>query len=136
MDVTYYGKVYEMMVFRKITEWNRPETVESIFIAFRLTGDAKYREWGWQIFQSIEKHAKIQTGGYASIKDVDQLPVVYEDKMETFLLVSGLYYYYYYYYLDLRNWTQSETFKYLYLLFEDSTIAPLDSKSIAYNKDC
>ncbi|TIB96375.1 glycoside hydrolase [Wallemia mellicola] len=84
----------------------RPETVESIFIAFRLTGDAKYREWGWQIFQSIEKHAKIQTGGYASIKDVDQLPVVYEDKMETFLL--------------------SETFKYLYLLFEDSTIAPLD----------
>lgn len=77
--------------------------MESIFIAFRLTGDAKYREWGWQIFQSIEKHAKIQTGGYASIKDVDQLPVVYEDKMETFLLVSGLYYYYYYYYLDLRN---------------------------------
>lgn len=84
----------------------RPETVESIFIAFRLTGDAKYREWGWQIFQSIEKHAKIQTGGYASIKDVNQLPVEYEDKMETFLL--------------------SETFKYLYLLFEDSNIAPLD----------
>ncbi|EOQ99771.1 Mannosyl-oligosaccharide 1,2-alpha-mannosidase MNS3 [Wallemia ichthyophaga EXF-994] len=84
----------------------RPETVESIFIAFRLSGNNKYREWGWSIFESIEKHAKINSGGYASIMNVNKVPVDHEDKMETFLL--------------------SETFKYLYLLFEDNSVAPLD----------
>ncbi|KAH9885458.1 glycoside hydrolase [Cubamyces lactineus] len=83
----------------------RPETVESLFIAYRLTGDDRYRKYGWQIFQAIERHCKIQSGGYASILNVDQVPVEYEDKMETFLM--------------------SETLKYLYLLFEDDSVLPL-----------
>jgi len=29
----------------------RPETLESIFIMYRRTGDPKYREMGWAIFQ-------------------------------------------------------------------------------------
>lgn len=64
-----------------------PETIESIFIAFRLTGDPKYRDYGWAIFQAIEKHCRIPTGGYASVINVDQVPVEYDDKMETFLMV-------------------------------------------------
>ena len=68
---------------------DRPETVESLFLAYRLTGNSIYREWGWQIFQSIEKHCKIETGGYASVLNVDEVPVRREDKMETFMLVSG-----------------------------------------------
>jgi mannosyl-oligosaccharide alpha-1,2-mannosidase len=28
-----------------------PETIESFFILYRMTGDPKYREWGWNIFQ-------------------------------------------------------------------------------------
>ncbi|KAI0931148.1 hypothetical protein AcV5_005303 [Taiwanofungus camphoratus] len=83
----------------------RPETVESLFIAFRLTGDAQYRKWGWDIFQAIEKHCRIESGGYASILDVDKLPVQFEDKMETFLM--------------------SETLKYLYLMFSDASVLPL-----------
>ncbi|KAI0658396.1 glycoside hydrolase [Cubamyces menziesii] len=83
----------------------RPETVESLFIAYRLTGDERYRKYGWQIFQAIERHCKIESGGYASILNVDQVPVEYEDKMETFLM--------------------SETLKYLYLLFEDDSVLPL-----------
>lgn len=83
----------------------RPETIESIFIAFRLTGDPKYRDYGWAIFQAIEKHCRIPTGGYASVINVDQVPVEYDDKMETFLM--------------------SETLKYLYLLFADSSVLPL-----------
>jgi hypothetical protein len=66
-----------------------PETVESIFIAFRLTGDPKYRDYGWAIFQAIEKHCRIPTGGYASVINVDQVPVEYDDKMETFLMVCN-----------------------------------------------
>ncbi|KAI9066522.1 glycoside hydrolase family 47 protein [Trametes sanguinea] len=84
----------------------RPETVESLFIAYRLTGDERYRKYGWQIFQAIEKHCKIETGGYASIINVDKVPVEHEDKMETFLM--------------------SETLKYLYLLFEDDSVLPLN----------
>lgn len=67
---------------------NSPETVESLFIAFRLTGDPRYRQQGWSIFQAIEKHCKVNTGGYASILNVDDVPVELEDKMETFLMVS------------------------------------------------
>jgi endoplasmic reticulum Man9GlcNAc2 1,2-alpha-mannosidase len=70
--------------------WRRPETVESLFIAFRLTGDKRYRDHGWNIFQAIEKHCKIPSGGYATIINVDEVPVRHEDKMEAFFLVSFL----------------------------------------------
>ncbi|KAF8554343.1 glycoside hydrolase family 47 protein [Imleria badia] len=83
----------------------RPETVESLFLAFRLTGDTLYRDQGWAIFQAIEKHCRVATGGFASVKNVDQVPVEQEDKMETFLM--------------------SETLKYLYLLFSDASVTPL-----------
>jgi len=83
----------------------RPETVESLFTAFRLTGDRRYREYGWAIFQAIEKHCRIPSGGYATIINVDEVPVRHEDKMETFFL--------------------SETLKYLFLLFSDGDTIPL-----------
>lgn len=67
----------------------RPETVESLFIAYRLTGDERYRDHGWRIFQAIEKHCRVDTGGYATIINVDEIPTRKEDKMETFFLVSG-----------------------------------------------
>jgi mannosyl-oligosaccharide alpha-1,2-mannosidase len=66
----------------------RPETIESLFIAYRLTGDERYRERGWDIFQAIEKHCRIDTGGYATIINVDEVPTQKEDKMETFFLAS------------------------------------------------
>jgi hypothetical protein len=84
----------------------RPETVESLFIAWRLTGDTRYREQGWNIFQAIEKHCRIATGGYASVLNVDAFPVKHQDKMETFMM--------------------SETMKYLFLLFSDDEVLPLD----------
>lgn len=84
----------------------RPETVESLFVLYRITEDAKYREWGWQIFESIEKHTKIDSGGYTSLDDVTMLPPQRRDKMETFFL--------------------GETLKYLYLLFGDKSVLPLD----------
>ena len=66
----------------------RPETMESLFVAWRLTHDPIYREWGWHIFQAFEKHCKVSTGGYATILDVDEVPAEQENKMETFFLVS------------------------------------------------
>lgn len=84
----------------------RPETVESLFVLYRITEDPKYREWGWQIFEAFEKHTKVDTGGYCSLDDVTSVPPHRRDKMETFFL--------------------GETLKYLYLLFADSSLIPLD----------
>ncbi|GLB36784.1 putative glycosyl hydrolase 47 family protein [Lyophyllum shimeji] len=83
----------------------RPETIESLFIAYRLTGDERYREQGWAIFQAIEKYCRVEIGGYASILNVDDVNSKKEDRMETFMM--------------------SETLKYLYLLFSDSDVLPL-----------
>ena len=49
----------------------RPETIESLFIAYRLTGHPQYREWGWKIFQSITAHCRVPSGGYSGIKNVN-----------------------------------------------------------------
>ena len=84
----------------------RPETVESLLIMWRLTGDAIYREWGWQIFEAIETHAKVATGGFASVKDVTAKQLTRNGHMESFFT--------------------AETLKYLYLLFGDGTAYPLD----------
>uniref|UniRef100_A0A0E0HB11 alpha-1,2-Mannosidase n=1 Tax=Oryza nivara TaxID=4536 RepID=A0A0E0HB11_ORYNI len=84
----------------------RPETVESLFVLYRITEDPKYREWGWQIFQAFEKYTRVDSGGYTSLDDVTSLPPPRRDKMETFFL--------------------GETLKYLYLLFGESNILPLD----------
>lgn len=84
----------------------RPETVESLFVLFRITEDPKYREWGWQIFEAFEKFTRVDTGGYSSLDDVTSIPPHKRDKMETFFL--------------------GETLKYLYLLFGDSSVIPLD----------
>ncbi|KAJ3769999.1 glycoside hydrolase [Lentinula raphanica] len=83
----------------------RPEVVESIFIAWRLTGNARYRDWAWDIFSSIQRHARIPTGGYGTVSDVDQVPAKLLDKQETFFM--------------------SETLKYLYLTFADANVLPL-----------
>ena len=44
----------------------RPETIESLYYMWRLTGDRKYRDWGWEIFQAFQKHSRGKTG-YHSI---------------------------------------------------------------------
>jgi len=79
----------------------RPETVEAFYYLSVLTGDPIYREWGWEVFQSIEKYCKTKYG-YGSLKNVNNVNSV-EDRMESFFL--------------------AETLKYLYLLFDpDSEI--------------
>lgn len=52
-----------------------------------MTGNPKYREWGWQVFQAIEKYCKIPGGGYSGVQDVNEIPVQYTDNMETFFVV-------------------------------------------------
>ncbi len=77
----------------------RPETIESLFILYRLTKDEKYRDRGYTIFQNFKKYCKVGSGGYSSIKSVLTKEVKFRDKMESFWL--------------------AETLKYFFLLFSD-----------------
>jgi mannosyl-oligosaccharide alpha-1,2-mannosidase len=68
----------------------RPETVESLFIAYRLTRDSRYRDMGWKIFKAMEKHCRLDEGGYSSVLNVDDVKTRRDDKMETFWLVNSI----------------------------------------------
>jgi len=74
----------------------RPETAETLFYLHRFTGDEKYRRLGETMFRSIVKHGKVEAG-FASVKDVNQVPT---EKMD-----------------DMQSFVMAEMFKYLYLLF-------------------
>lgn len=68
----------------------RPETVESLFYMWRITGDEKYREWGWEMFQSFVQWTTLADGaGFSSVSDVMKVPPPTRDNMESFWLVSG-----------------------------------------------
>mmetsp|Transcript_9909 Transcript_9909/g.14604 ORF Transcript_9909/g.14604 Transcript_9909/m.14604 type:complete len:533 (-) Transcript_9909:126-1724(-) len=84
----------------------RPETAESLFVMWRLTHDNKYREYGWSMFESFRKYARVDTGGYASIDSVKTTDVRRRDKMESFWM--------------------AETLKYLFLLFSDDDTISLE----------
>lgn len=67
----------------------RPETVETLFMMWRITEDPLYREWGWTIFQAFDQHAFIGRGkGYTSVNNVNAVPSPLRDNMESFWLVS------------------------------------------------
>lgn len=83
----------------------RPETFESYFIMWRLTHDQKYRDWGWEAVQALEKHCKAP-GGYSGVKNVYQVDGLKDDVQQSFFL--------------------AETLKYLYLLFSDDDLISLD----------
>ena len=68
--------------------FGRPETIESLFIAYRLTGDEQYRAHGWRIFQAIQKYSRLESGGYVSLLNVDDVNTSKIDKMETFFMVG------------------------------------------------
>jgi mannosyl-oligosaccharide alpha-1,2-mannosidase len=86
--------------------YQRPETIESIFYAWRKTHDPKYREWGWKIAQSIEEHTKQGSGYTALLHAFDKNSGTTVNVQDSFFL--------------------AETLKYLYLLFSDDDVIPIE----------
>jgi len=91
----------------------RPETVESLFVLYRITHNEMYREWGWAIFTAIERSCRVDRGGYAGLTNIND-PKSKDNKMESFFL--------------------AETLKYLYLLYSDDSVIPLDK--YVFNTEC
>uniref|UniRef100_A0A1A7WSZ6 alpha-1,2-Mannosidase n=1 Tax=Iconisemion striatum TaxID=60296 RepID=A0A1A7WSZ6_9TELE len=83
----------------------RPEVIETYMYMWRFTHDPKYREWGWEAVQALEKHCRVE-GGYSGLRDVYASSPNHDDVQQSFYL--------------------AETLKYLYLLFSDDDHLPFD----------
>ncbi|KAF2763224.1 seven-hairpin glycosidase [Pseudovirgaria hyperparasitica] len=90
----------------------RPEYVESLFYAWRITGEARYREWAWDAFVAIETHCKARYG-YAGLKDVMVASSADGARDEAQMDES-------------ESFWHAETLKYFWLIFADSRVASLD----------
>ena len=80
----------------------RPEYVESLFYAYRITGEQRYRDWAWEAFEAMERYCKTEFG-YAALKDV-----MTESGSEDWDLLD-----------EQESFWSAETLKYLWLTFSN-----------------
>ncbi|XP_034667003.1 mannosyl-oligosaccharide alpha-1,2-mannosidase IA-like [Drosophila subobscura] len=99
-DATATGQASVQKAFRL-----RPEVVETYFILWRLTHDQKYRDWGWEVVEALERHCRTEFG-YSGLENV-YLKNGPKDGVQP-------------------SYFMAETLKYLYLLFSNDTLLPLD----------
>lgn len=85
----------------------RPEAIESVFLMWRITGDRKWQDAAWRMFERIEKVSRTEVAA-AAIYDITQTGegLQHMDSMESFWL--------------------AETLKYFYLCFEEFGVVSLD----------
>lgn len=73
---------------------------------WRLTHDNRYREYAWSAAQALHRHCR--TGfGYSGIHNVMSVPASKDNTQQSFFL--------------------AETLKYLYLIFSNDSLLPLES---------
>lgn len=107
-NATYQTSQQERGYFILDTSYNSfPESIESFWYAWRITGEQIYADWNWQIFQSLMRSADpAQDIVYAGIMDVDQPATLFEPELPSFYF--------------------AEVLKYLYLTFTDPDVISLD----------
>ncbi|KAI1170680.1 glycoside hydrolase family 47 protein [Nemania sp. FL0916] len=73
----------------------RPEAIESVFLMYRMTGDAEYQDMAWTMFQAIRNATEtdIAFSAIQSVKVADA-DTVKSDSMESFWLAETLRYFY------------------------------------------
>lgn len=92
----------------------RPETVESLYYAYRLTGDVAWQDMAWQAFEAIA--AACRTGSaYAQLEDVMRPGGgAFIDQMQSFWM--------------------AEVLKYLYLIFAPESAVQLQLQGDAVSQ--
>jgi len=110
-EIVYFNEGHTDFTVHAGDEHNllRPETVESLFVLYRVTHNSTYRDWAWKIFGAFERHARVGHG-YSSLKDVtvgtNEGSDKYRDEMPSYFL--------------------AETLKYFYLLFSPVELISMD----------
>ncbi len=85
----------------------RPEEIESIFYAHRITGDPRWAEYNWQIFEAIQNTAKNDIA-YATVNNVN---MPFGGSMSN----------------NLDSFWFAEVLKYLYLTFTNPDVINLET---------
>lgn len=83
----------------------RPEAIESVFILYRITGDASLQDAAWTMFQNIQNATQTDLAN-AAVSNVLDPTATKVDEMESFWL--------------------AETLKYFYLIFSEPSLVSLD----------
>ncbi|KAH7101715.1 seven-hairpin glycosidase [Auriculariales sp. MPI-PUGE-AT-0066] len=103
--------------YPKATDWNvRPEVFESVFYAWRATGDKKYYDFNARAAQAIQDQCK-SNNGIAALKDVMKTGGGTDNQMD-----------------DLESFFFAEVSKYLALTFQDPEVVSLDKW--VFNTEC
>ncbi|KAH8687658.1 glycosyl hydrolase family 47 protein [Tricladium varicosporioides] len=111
-NANFKAKVDELKLPRGVTSISdrrymlRPETIESIFILYRITGNPSLLDSAWDLFHAIEEATKTEYGN-AAVDDITSTPPKKADNMESF-------------------WT-GQTLKYFYLMFSEPDLVSLDN---------
>ncbi|KAF2663927.1 putative endoplasmic reticulum mannosyl-oligosaccharide 1,2-alpha-mannosidase [Microthyrium microscopicum] len=83
----------------------RPEAIESVFILYRITGNATLQDRAWDMFNTIISKTKTSIA-HAALNDCNAINPTKADRMESFWL--------------------AETLKYFYLIFSEPDLVSLD----------
>jgi hypothetical protein len=95
----------------------RPETVESIFYMYRFTHNDMYRDWGWELAEAFEQECRVEGGGYSQLSDVTfSMKPGAGSVGQSYGSSDSI----------MQSFFLAETLKYLYLLFSDDDVIPLD----------
>lgn len=83
----------------------RPEAIESVFILYRITGDAALADKAWEMFENVVRATTTEIGA-AALDDCTDFEAERSDRMESYWF--------------------AETLKYFYLCFEEPEVLSLD----------
>ncbi|KAK3075324.1 hypothetical protein LTR53_001457 [Teratosphaeriaceae sp. CCFEE 6253] len=84
---------------------SRPEPIESLFYAYRITGDPRWQEYAWQVFQAVNNTARNNIA-FATVNNVN---MPFGGSMSNIL----------------DSFFFAEVLKYLYLAFSDPSVIDL-----------
>lgn len=98
----------------------RPEAIESVFIMYRITGDERWRDAGWTMFESIIENTRTPYG-HASLISAMELRSTrkYVNGKEVFVDAASQN-------NEMESFWLAETLKYFYLLFSETDLISLD----------
>ena len=83
----------------------RPEVVETYFYLWRYTKDQRWRDYGWEFALALESHCRTE-GGFSGLNNVNVVDGGRVNRQQ--------------------SWFLAETLKYLFLLFSDDDVLPLE----------
>ena len=86
----------------------RPEAIESVFLMWRITGDRKWQDAAWRMFERVEQASRTEIAA-AAIWDITQAGDARGQQMDS-----------------MESFWLAETLKYFYLCFEDFDVVSLD----------